>query len=126
MLQRDGFAALKGRKVGLITNHSGINHRGKHILDLMHASPNVELVAIFTPEHGIRGEADRGVESGVDEATGLTIHSLYGKIRKPTDEMLDGIDTLVFDIQDIGARLYTYIATLGLCMEAAGDHGTKV
>lgn len=126
VMQRDGFAALKGRKVGLITNHSGINHRGEHILDLMHASPNVELVAIFTPEHGIRGEADRGVESGVDEATGLTIHSLYGKIRKPTDEMLDGIDTLVFDIQDIGARFYTYIATLGLCMEAAAEHGIKV
>ena len=126
VMQRDGFAALKGRRVGLITNHSGINRTGEHILDLMHASPNVELVAIFTPEHGIRGDADRGVESGVDTATGLPIHSLYGKTRKPTDDMLEGIDTLVFDIQDIGARFYTYIATLGECMEAAAKHGIKV
>jgi uncharacterized protein YbbC (DUF1343 family) len=126
VMQRDDFAALRGRKVGLVTNHSGINARGEHILDLMHASPNVELVAIFSPEHGIRGEADRGIDSGVDELTGLTIHSLYGKTRKPTDEMLDGIDTLVFDIQDIGARFYTYIGTLGECMKAAADRGIKV
>jgi uncharacterized protein YbbC (DUF1343 family) len=126
VMQRDGFAALKGKKVGLVTNHSGINARGEHILDLMHESPNVELIAIFTPEHGIRGQADRVVESDVDEATGLPIHSLYGKIRKPTADMLEGIDTLVFDIQDIGARFYTYIATLGLCMEAAAELGITV
>ncbi len=126
VMQRDGFEVLKGRKVGLITNHSGINAKGEHILDLMHASPNVELVAIFTPEHGIRGEADRGIDSGIDETTGLTIHSLYGKTRKPTDEMLQGIDTLVFDIQDIGARFYTYIGTLGECMKAASERGIKV
>jgi uncharacterized protein YbbC (DUF1343 family) len=126
VMQRDDFAALEGKKVGLITNHSGINARGEHILDLMHASANVELVAIFTPEHGIRGEADRGVDSGVDETTGLTIHSLYGKTRKPTDEMLEGINTLVFDIQDIGARFYTYIGTLGECMNAAAKRGIKV
>lgn len=126
VMQRDGFEALKGKKVGLITNHSGINRTGEHILDLMHASPNVELIAIFTPEHGIRGDADRGIESGVDEATGLPIHSLYGKTRKPTDDMLDGVDTLVFDIQDIGARFYTYIATLGECMDAAAKRGIKV
>ncbi len=126
VMQRDGFEALKGRRVGLVTNHSGINRSGEHVLDLMHGSPNVELVAIFTPEHGIRGEADRGVDSGVDETTGLTIHSLYGKTRKPTDEMLEGIDTLVFDIQDIGARFYTYIGTLGECMAAAARRGIKV
>ncbi len=125
-MQRDNFAALKGRKVGLITNHSGINRHGEHILDLMHASQNVELVAIFTPEHGIRGEADHGVDSGVDETTGLPIHSLYGKTRKPTDEMLEGVDTLVFDIQDIGARFYTYIATLGECMNAAARLDIRV
>jgi uncharacterized protein YbbC (DUF1343 family) len=126
VMQRDGFVALKGKKVGLVTNHSGLNVKGEHILDLMHASENVELVAIFTPEHGIRGEADHGIESGVDGATGLPIHSLYGKTRKPTDEMLEGIDVLVYDIQDIGARFYTYISTLGLCMEAAADHSIKV
>lgn len=126
VLQRDDFAALKGRKVGLVTNHSGINAKGEHILDLMHASPNVELVAIFTPEHGIRGTEDRHVDSDVDQATGLPIHSLYGKTRKPTDEMLQGIDTLVYDIQDIGARFYTYISTLGECMSAAADRGIKI
>lgn len=126
VMQRDGFAAIKGKKVGLVTNHSGINQRGEHILDLMHASPNVELVAIFTPEHGIRGTEDRHVGSDTDEATGLPIHSLYGKTRKPTDEMLEGIDVLVYDIQDIGARFYTYISTLGLCMEAAAEHGIKI
>lgn len=126
VLQRDNFAALKGRKVALVTNHSGINAKGEHILDLMHASPNVQLVAIFTPEHGIRGEEDRHVESNVDEATGLPIHSLYGKTRKPTDEMLQGVDTLVYDIQDIGARFYTYISTLGECMIAAADRDIKV
>jgi len=126
VMQRDDFAALKGKKVGLVTNHSGINIQGEHILDLMHASENVQLVGIFTPEHGIRGTADRHVDSDVDEATGLPIHSLYGKTRKPTAEMLDGVDTLVFDIQDIGARFYTYIATLGMCMEAAKENGIKV
>lgn len=126
VMQRDDFAALKGKKVGLITNHSGINLKGEHILDLMHASDNVQLVGIFTPEHGIRGTEDRHVDSDVDPATGLPIHSLYGKTRKPTAEMLEGIDTLVFDIQDIGARFYTYIATLGLCMDVAKEHGIKV
>ena len=126
VLQRDGFAELKGKRVGLITNHSGINRHGEHILDLMHASGNVELVAVFTPEHGLRGTEDRHVQSGVDEATGLPIYSLYGKTRKPTDDMLEGIDVLVYDIQDIGARFYTYISTLGLCMQAAKEHGIKV
>ncbi|GAB4188957.1 MAG: DUF1343 domain-containing protein [Phycisphaeraceae bacterium] len=125
-LQREGFERLKGRNVGLITNHSGINARGEHILDLMHASPNVQLVAIFTPEHGIRGTEDRHVASDTDPATGLPIHSLYGKTRKPTPEMLKGIDTLVYDIQDIGARFYTYISTLGLCMEAAAENGIRL
>jgi len=125
-LMRDGFAPLQGKRVGLVTNHSGINAQGEHILDLMHASENVQLVAIFTPEHGIRGTEDRHVGSDVDEATGLPIHSLYGKTRKPTPEMLEGIDFLVYDIQDIGARFYTYISTLGLCMEAAKEHGIKV
>lgn len=126
VMQRDDFAALKGKKVGLVTNHSGLNYKGEHILDLMHASPNVELVAIFTPEHGIRGTEDRHVDSDVDEVTGLPIHSLYGKTRKPSDEMLEGVDVLVYDLQDIGARFYTYISTLGLCMEAAAEHGIKI
>ncbi len=126
VMQQDDFAALKGKKIGLITNHSGINVKGEHMLDLMHVSPNVQFVAIFTPEHGIRGTEDRHVDSDTDPATGLPIYSLYGKTRKPTDEMLEGIDVLVYDIQDIGARFYTYISTLGLCMEAAKDHGIKI
>jgi uncharacterized protein YbbC (DUF1343 family) len=126
VMQADDFAVLKGKKVGLITNHSGINAKGEHILDLMHDSPNVELVGIFTPEHGIRGEEDRHVDSDVDPRTGLPIHSLYGKTRKPTDEMLEGVDVLVYDIQDIGARFYTYISTLGECMIAAGERGITI
>ena len=125
-MQRDGFEVLKGKKVGLVTNHSGINHKGEHIIDLMHDSPNVTLVALFSPEHGIRGEEDRHVDSDIDPRTGLTIHSLYGKTRKPTDEMLQGVDTIVYDIQDIGARFYTYISTLGECMKAAQERGITV
>ncbi len=126
VMQRDGFGVLKGKRVGLVTNHSGINIQGEHILDLLHASDDVKLVAIFTPEHGIRGTEDRHVSSDVDAVTGLPIHSLYGKTRKPTPEMLEGIDVLVYDIQDIGARFYTYISTLGLCMEAAAENGIKI
>jgi uncharacterized protein YbbC (DUF1343 family) len=120
VLEREGFQRLKGRKVGLIANHSAINRRGVHLLDLVLEHPDVQLVALFSPEHGFRGAADEKVASGREETTGLPLHSLYGQTQRPTEEMLQGIDTMVFDIQDIGARFYTYIATMGMCMEEAG------
>lgn len=125
VLKEQGFAPLKGKRVGLIVNHSSIDSQGNHSIDLLAAAPDVELVALFSPEHGIRGTEDRHVDSAKDEKTGLPIHSLYGKIRKPTPEMLEGIDILVFDLQDIGARFYTYIATLGMCAEAAKEAGIE-
>lgn len=125
VLEAEGFARLKNRKVGLITNHSGTNRKGEHIIDLMVAN-DIKLVALFSPEHGIRGTEDRHVDSSVDEKTNLPIFSLYGQTRKPTDTMLEGIDTLVFDLQDIGARFYTYNATLGHCMETAKEKGLKI
>ena len=126
VLERDGFAALRGRRVGLITNHTGINRRGASTARLLHEAEGVELVALFSPEHGFRGdlEADR-VADGRDPDTGLRVLSLYGESRKPTPDMLEGIDTLVFDIQDVGTRFYTYISTMGLAMRAAADQGLR-
>ncbi len=126
VLSRDGFAPLKGRRVGLVTNHSAIDRAKVHVIDRLAAAKDVRLLALFSPEHGIRGAADAQVASGRDERTGLPVHSLYGKTRKPTAEMLADLDVLVFDIQDIGARYYTYISTLGLVMEAAKEHGKAV
>ena len=116
---------MRGRRTGLITNHTGRDRSGTPSIDLLAGHPDVELVALFSPEHGIRGSAEAGVrvEGGVDERTGLPIHSLYGEIRAPTAEMLEGIDILLFDIQDVGARYYTYLSTMALAMEAAGEHG---
>jgi uncharacterized protein YbbC (DUF1343 family)/CubicO group peptidase (beta-lactamase class C family) len=119
VLARDGFTLLKGRRLGLITNQTGRNREGRSTIDLLHQAPDVKLVALFSPEHGIRGLVDEKVPDSVDEKTGLPIYSLYGETRRPTAEMLKGIDTLVYDIQDIGARFYTYISTLGLAMEEA-------
>jgi uncharacterized protein YbbC (DUF1343 family) len=124
VLESENFARLKGRKIGLITNHSGTDRDGNHIIDLM-TNAKLNIVALFSPEHGIRGTEDRHVDSSVDEKTGLKIYSLYGKTREPSDEMLEGIDTIVFDLQDIGARFYTYIATMGICMEKAKEKGLK-
>jgi uncharacterized protein YbbC (DUF1343 family) len=126
VLSRDGFAPLRGRRVGLVTNHSAIDRGGAHLIDRVAAAKDVRLVALFSPEHGIRGASDAQVASGRDEKTGLPIHSLYGKTRKPTAEMLEGVDVLVFDIQDVGARYYTYITTLAMVMEAAKEHGKKL
>jgi uncharacterized protein YbbC (DUF1343 family) len=125
-LHRDNFKQLRGRKVGLITNHTGVDRGGRTTIDLLHASDTVDLVALFSPEHGIRGLVDAAVADSVDEKTGLPVYSLYDKgRRKPTAEQLNGIDTLVFDIQDIGCRFYTYSSTLGLAMEAAAEHRLK-
>lgn len=126
VLVRDGFAHLKGRRVGLVTNHTGLDRAGQATIDLLHQAPGVILVALFSPEHGIRGVLDEKVGDGKDERTGLPIYSLYGKRRKPTPETLQGIDTLVYDIQDIGCRFYTYSSTLGLVLEAAAQSKIKV
>ncbi len=126
VLERDGFAALKGKKVALATNHTGVNLDGRRIVDLLHDAPDVEVVRLFSPEHGLYGVLDEKVGHGVDAATGLPVFSLYGETRKPNAEMMEGLDAVVFDIQDIGVRFYTYIATMGLVMEAAKEHGVEV
>jgi len=113
------FKPLEGLRVGLITNHSGRDKTGKSTIDLLHTSNALKLVKLFSPEHGIRGTADGKVGDSIDRKTGLKIHSLYGETRRPHSTLLQGIDALVFDIQDIGCRFYTYISTMGNCMEAA-------
>lgn len=121
------LAPLRGKRVGLITNHTGKNSAGESTIDLLHRAPGFELVALFSPEHGIRGEAEAGekVASGRDRTTGLPIHSLYGETRKPTPAMLEGLDVLVFDIQDIGTRYYTYVWTMALALQAAAEQGLE-
>jgi len=125
VLVRDGFRQLAGRNVGVITNHTARSRDGQFIVDLLAKAPNVKLVALFAPEHGFRGILDEKVQDEKDPATGLTIYSLYGKTNTPTEEMLKGVDTLVFDIQDVGARFYTYETTMGNCMKAAARHGIR-
>ncbi len=120
------FEILQSKRVGLITNHTGRAGDGRSTIDLLHETEVCELVALFCPEHGIRGTEDTHVDSSRDEKTGLPIHSLYGKTRKPTPEMLEGLDVLVFDIQDIGTRFYTYIGTMALAMEAAKEEGIEI
>jgi uncharacterized protein YbbC (DUF1343 family)/CubicO group peptidase (beta-lactamase class C family) len=122
----DGFAALKGKRVGLVTNHTGIARDRQSAIDLISDAPGVKLVALFSPEHGIRGILDESVASGKDERTGLPINSLYGDTRRPTDAMLEGIDALVVDLQDIGARFYTYMTTLAYVMEEASKRKLPV
>jgi len=125
VLLSDSIHLIRGLSVGLITNHTGIDSRKVHGIDRLVENPDVELVALFSPEHGIRGEAEGGVgiQSQEDERTGLPIHSLYGETRKPTPEMLKGVEALLFDIQDVGARYYTYVSTMAMAMEAAGEAG---
>jgi len=114
---------IHGKRIGLITNHSGVNRKLQHDIDLLASAPGVKLTALFSPEHGIRGAAQAGekVRSAVDAQTGVPIHSLYGETRRPTPEMLKDVDVLVYDIQDIGSRFYTYISTLGESMQAAAE-----
>ncbi|MEX2532030.1 MAG: DUF1343 domain-containing protein [Gemmatimonadota bacterium] len=125
VLLTDSLHLVEGRRVGLITNHTGIDAAGVPSIDRLHRHPAVELVALYSPEHGIRGTTEAGVlvDHSRDEATGLPVHSLYGETRKPTPAMLEGVEVLLFDIQDIGTRYYTYIYTMGLAMEAAGAAG---
>jgi uncharacterized protein YbbC (DUF1343 family)/CubicO group peptidase (beta-lactamase class C family) len=126
VLERDDFRALKGRRVGLVTNHSGRDRDGRATIDLLHHAAGVTLVALFSPEHGLRGAADAPVADGRDEQTGLPVYSLYGSRRRPTAETLRGLDTLVYDIQDAGCRYYTYISTLGYVLEAAAANHLRV
>jgi uncharacterized protein YbbC (DUF1343 family) len=126
VLAAENFARLRGKHVGLLTNQTGRSRQGASTIDLLAHAPGVTLVALFSPEHGIRGQLDEKVASTRDEATGLTIHSLYGDTRRPTEAMLAGIDTLVVDLQDIGARFYTYPATIAYVMEEAAKRGLPV
>jgi len=122
VLEAQNFAVLAGKRVGLITNQTGIDRNGRSTIDLLAHAPGVKLVALFSPEHGIRGIADERVSSATDAATGLPIYSLYGDTLRPADAMLTGLDALVFDMQDAGTRFYTYITTMGYSMEAAASH----
>lgn len=127
MLERQNFKPLQGKRIGLITNPTGVNRYLKSTIDILHDAPNVQLVALYGPEHGVRGDIYAGakVQDQKDEKTGLPIFSLYGKTRKATKEMLRGIDALVYDIQDIGSRSFTFISTMGLAMEAAAENGIE-
>ena len=124
-LRKQGYAPLRGLRVGLITNATGHDRERHPTIDLLKTAPGVELKALFSPEHGIRGQLDEQVSDGVDERTGLPVFSLYGDTRKPRPEQLKDLDALVFDLQDIGCRFYTYISTLGLCLEAASEARLK-
>lgn len=122
----EGAEVLEGRRIGLVTNHTGLTWDGRRTIDVLKARTDLTLVTLFSPEHGLQGTLDRdGIGHGVDEATGLKVWSLYGETRKPTKAMLEGVDTLVFDIQDIGCRFYTYVSTMGLALEAAAENGLR-
>ena len=119
VLEAEAFAPLRGKRVGLLTNHTGRSRAGVSTIDLLARARDVKLVALFSPEHGIRGESDANVSSSRDEKTGLPIHSLYGETQRPTAQMLDGLDTIVVDLQDIGARFYTYPVAVAYVLEEA-------
>jgi uncharacterized protein YbbC (DUF1343 family)/CubicO group peptidase (beta-lactamase class C family) len=125
VLEAENFAPLTGRRVGLITNSTGVDAAGRRTIDLLYHAPGVKLLALFSPEHGIEGQADTRTLSSTDAATGLPVYSLYGDVERPTEGMLEGLDALVFDIQDAGVRFYTYITTLGYCLEAAAKKGIE-
>ena len=122
------FEGLKGKRVGLVTNPSGVDRYLNSTVDILYNAPGVELVALYGPEHGVRGDVYAGghVTDTKDEATGLPVYSIYGSTRKPTPEMLEGIDVMVYDIQDVGVRSYTFISTLGLVMEACAEKDIEV
>lgn len=128
VLRDNGFKQLAGKKVGLITNPTGVDNDLKSTIDILHDAPNVELVALFAPEHGVRGDVHAGdeFENTVDPATGVQVYSIYGKTKKPTPEMLKGIDALVYDIQDIGCRSFTFVSTLGMALEACAENDIEL
>lgn len=127
VLQEQGFDILSGKKVGLIANHTSKNKKGESTALVLARAPNLKLAALFTPEHGYTGWAEGGavIESSTDPLTGLPIHSLYGKTLRPSPETLQGLDVLVFDIQDVGSRFYTYLTTMGYCLEEAAKAGIE-
>jgi uncharacterized protein YbbC (DUF1343 family) len=126
-LESRQFDSLKGKRIGLITNQTGVNSRGRRTREILAKAPGIKLVSLFTPEHGLDGKelAGKYVPNRVDPLTGVTAHSLYGPTRKPTPEMLKGIDVLVYDMQELGVRSYTYVSTMARCMEAAGESGIE-
>lgn len=126
VLVRDEFRQLAGARVALITNHTGLSRDGQGTTRLLHDAPGVDLVRIFSPEHGLEGKLDIPlIDDGADGETGIPVISLYGELRRPTAATLADIDTIVFDIQDIGTRFYTYISTMGNAMIAAAEHGVR-
>ena len=128
VLRDRGFEGLAGKRVGLVTNPSGVDSQLRSTIDILFNAPEVNLVALYGPEHGVRGDVYAGgkISDSIDEVTGLPVYSLYGMTRKPTQEMLKGIDIMVYDIQDVGVRSYTFISTLGLVMEACAPLGIEV
>ena len=124
VLKDTNFRQLQGKRVGLITNPTGVDNNLKSTIDILHGAPGVQLVALYGPEHGVRGDVHAGdkIETFTDPNTGVPVFSLYGATRKPTKEMLEGVDVLVYDIQDIGCRSYTYISTMYLAMQAASEN----
>ena len=127
VLKGSGFRILQGKRVGLITNPTGVDNNLRSTIDILHEAPGVELVALYGPEHGVRGDVHAGdkIDSFIDPNTGVPVYSLYGATRKPTPEMLEGVDLLVYDIQDIGCRSYTYISTMYLAMQAAAENNIE-
>lgn len=123
VLEKEDFAPLKGKQVGLITNQTGVDSDGRSTADILAKAPGVKLVALFSPEHGIRGQEEAGQSVGdtIDRRTHLPVYSLYGTVQRPTPEMLNAVDVLVFDMQDVGTRFYTYLTTMGMAMEAAAQ-----
>lgn len=128
VLRDHGFKELKGKTVGLLTNPSGVDRNLKSTIDILHNAPDVELKCLFAPEHGVRGDIYAGAkaEDSIDEATGIPVYSIYGKISAPTPEMLKGLDAVVYDIQDVGTRSYTFISALGLLMRACAENNVEV
>ena len=127
VLRDRGFEGLKGKRVGLITNPTGVDNKLKSTIDILHEADGVTLTALYAPEHGVRGDVHAGdhVDNTTDPATGVTVYSIYGKNRKPSAEMLKDVDVLVYDIQDNGCRSYTFISTMGLAMEACAELGKE-
>jgi uncharacterized protein YbbC (DUF1343 family) len=122
VLESERFAPLRGKHIGVITNHTGLDAQGRTTIDALTHAPGIQVVALFTPEHGLGGTKDENISSTKDPVSGLPVYSLYGETRRPTDEMLAGIDALVFDVQDAGVRFYTYTTTMAYCMEEAAKH----
>lgn len=123
VLASQGFKVLRSGRVGLVTNHTGLTRDLRSTIDVLHAAPGVQLKALFSPEHGLRGDRDEKVPDDTDPQTGLPVYSLYGRTLSPSVEVLRTLDALVFDIQDVGCRFYTYVSTMGLCMEACARAG---